>query len=84
MKVKAYTEFKQQKDGNVGLLVCLGCYNKVPQTRRPKGQKFIISQLCKRRDEVRAQTLKEWHSLRTKHKLIKTKWVQDDRQVDFH
>ena len=62
----------------------LGCHNKVPQTRRPKGQKFIISQLCKRRDEVRAQTLKEWHCLRTKHKLIKTKWVQDDRQVDFH
>ena len=32
MKVKAYTEFKQQKDGNVGLLVCLGCYNKTPET----------------------------------------------------
>ena len=26
----------------------------------------------------RAQHLKEWHSQRTQHKLIRTKWVQDE------
>ena len=33
-----------------------------------------------RREGVRAQLLKKWHSVRTQHKQIRIKWAQDDTQ----
>ena len=37
-----------------------------------------------RREGGRAEPLKELPSLGTGHKLIRTKWVQNGRSVDFH
>ena len=38
---------------------------------------------CNRREMGRVQLLKERHSPRTHHKLLRIKWVQDGRQVNF-
>ena len=35
------------------------------------------------REGGRAQALKEWHGPRAQHELMRTKWVQDGRQVNL-
>ena len=41
-------------DGLHGVLACLGCYRKIPQTRWLKEQKFIFSQ------SLRLESLRSW------------------------
>ena len=45
----------------------------------------LLSQakLVKQEGGGRAHPLKEWHSPRTQHKLIRVEWVQGGRQVNF-
>lgn len=41
------------------------------------------AKLVKQEGGGRAHPLKEWHSPRTQHKLIRVEWVQGGRQVNF-
>ena len=51
------------------------------ETKKVEGNDFLPPQrnnLKLKQGKRAGQLLKEWHSLRTWHKLIRVKWVQDD------
>ena len=57
------------------------CYATEEDQRNSSRKNEETRPKCNRREMGRTQLLKETHSPRTHHKLLRIKWVQDGRQV---